>query len=95
MAVVGAGFEDGIGDGAGGASQLGFEVTGADVHGLQRFERGDVDLEQAGALIVVDTIELEIVGDARLSVDLRREAVLRVEELGMRPGRRGWRRARD
>ena len=45
--------------------------------------RRDEDLQKASTLIVVDTLELEVIAQARLTVEPRRITRLRVEERGM------------
>ena len=84
-----------VGDGAAGVAELGVVVAGVDAHALDRLDRRDQDGEQTGSLVVVHAVDLDVVGQTRLPVDVRREAVLRVEELGMRPERCRGARHRD
>ena len=56
--LVGSGLEGHIGDGADGAAKFRFKVIGGDVDGLDGLGRRNEDLEQAGALVVVDAFDL-------------------------------------
>ena len=82
--AVGAGLQDDVGHGAAGAPQLRFIVAGADIHVLQRLDRRDQDRQQAGAMVVVDALELHVVAQAADAVHLRGQRALRVEELRVR-----------
>jgi len=69
--VVAAGLEDNVGYGAAGSAEFRIEVAGGDVDGLDCFEGRDEDLEQPGALVVVNSLDLIVVAHAELAVDFR------------------------
>ena len=87
-------LHDDRGHRAAGAAELGVEVRRGHVDGVDRLGGGDQDREQAGLVVVVDAVDLHVVRQARLAVELGLLAVLRVEELRVRPGERDRRRAR-
>ncbi len=83
MNGVGAGLEGHVDDGTDGAAELGLEVVGGDVDvgdGGGGRNKDDVD---AGALIVVDALNLVEVDVGRLAVGVGGEIVVGVEELGV------------
>jgi hypothetical protein len=51
------------------------------VHGLDSFDRRNVDLQQAGALVVVGAFDHGVIDLARLAVDFGLQRACRVEEL--------------
>src|ERR1035438_4711179 len=81
MEFVGSGLEGDVDDGADGAAQLSLEVVGGDVDGGNGFCRRNHDLQQAGALVVVDTFNLVEVADARHAVGFGLQGAGSVEEL--------------
>ena len=87
LELVGARLQRDVGDGAAGAAELGVVVARRDADGLERLGRRNQHGQQAGAVVVVDAFDLHVVGEARLAVDVRRQRVLRVEELRVRPER--------
>jgi len=87
--VVAPRLQDHVSDRAGAASQVHGVVAGGDVHQLNCFERRDQDLQQAGALVVVDAFDLVVIGHARGPVDFGLQRVRGVKELGVLLG---WRR---
>src|SRR5260370_29155428 len=76
-------FQDDVGDGATGASELSGVVAGAHVNRLNGLRRRNIDLQQARTLIVIYPLDLQVVEKASLAIDLRRQAVLRIEEFRM------------
>ena len=64
MQAVCAGFQDDIGDRSAGASELGLIVTGADVDVLDSLNRRYQDRQQTRAVVVVDALDLDVVGEA-------------------------------
>ena len=80
---VGAGFQNHVGIGAAGAAQRRFVVAGGDVDRLNGFQRRNHDLQQAGALVIVDTFDLVAVPHAHLAVDFGLQRTGGVEELRM------------
>ena len=85
FSVVGARLQRDVGDRAAGAAELRVVGAGADVHRLDRLGRRNQRRQQSGAVVVVDAFDLDVVREPRLAVDVGREAVLRVEEVGVRP----------
>ena len=81
--LVGSRLQDHVSDRAGAASQIHGVVAGGDVHRLNRFERRDQDLQQAGALVVVDAFDLVVIRHARGPVDFGLQRVRGVKELGV------------
>ena len=81
MKLVGAGLESDIDHGADGAAELGLEVVGRDVDVLDGgggWHQDDVD---AGALVVVDALNLVEVDVGGLTVGVHRKIVVGVVEL--------------
>ena len=85
--IVRAGPQRHVRDRAAGAAELRVVHARRDVHRLDRFRRRNERRQQTGAVVVVDPFDLHVVGEPRLPVDVRREAVLRVEEFRVRPER--------
>src|SRR5260370_5584218 len=83
MEGVCARFQDDVGDGATGASELGGVVAGAHVNRLNGLCRWDIDLQQPRTLIVIHTLNLQVVEQASLAIHFCRQAVLRIEEFRM------------
>jgi len=54
------------------------------VDGVDRLGGGDEDGEEAGLVVVVEAVDLDVVREPRLAVELRLHTVLGVEELGVR-----------
>ena len=92
---VRTGLERDVRDGSARAAEFGVIRARADAHGLDRLGRRNERRQQAGPVVVVDPLDLHVVGEPRLSVDVGREAVLRVEELRVRPERTRGARHRD
>ena len=91
---IGARLQRDVRDGAAGAAKLRVVVAGADADGFDRLGRRHEHGEQARLVIVVNALELHVVGEPRLPVHVGRQAVLRVEELRVgaeRPRRAGHR----
>src|SRR5262249_22307692 len=65
--------------------ELRLMVAGCDIHGRERFDGWNQDLKQSGPMVVVDAFNLNIIGIARLAVDLRCKTVLRVEKFRVLP----------
>ncbi len=85
LELVGAGLEGHRADRAPGPAELGVVIARAHAHRLDRVRGGDEHGEEARLVVVVDPLEHHVVCEARLAVDLGGEAVLGVEELGVRP----------
>ena len=83
MELVGPRLQDHVRDRAGAAPQIHGVVAGGDVHRLNCFERRDQDLQQAGALVVVDALDLVVIRHARGPVDFGLQRVRGVKELGV------------
>src|SRR6185437_3309673 len=81
MDLVRAGFQNYVRDGATGTSKFRFEVTGRDIHRLNRFDGWDIDLQQTGTLVIVDAFHLIVVAHSHLAVDFRLQRARGVEEL--------------
>ncbi len=81
--LVGSRLQDHVSDRAGAASQIHRVVAGGDVHRLNGFQRRDQNLQQAGALVVVDALDLVIIRHARRPVDFGLQRVRSVKELGV------------
>ncbi len=62
------------------SAQLRVVVAGGHIHSLDGFNRWNVDGQKPGALVVVQTLELQVVGQPRLPIYFGPEAVLRVEK---------------
>src|SRR4029077_18855993 len=78
--LVCTGLQNHIGHRTGGAPKLSRVIVGTHVHGLNGFRGWDVNLQQAGALVVVHALDHQLVELARLTVYFGGEAVLGVEE---------------
>src|SRR5579859_1913227 len=74
-------LERNVGDGAGGAAKLGFEVVGVDVDRLDSFDGRNQYLQQASTLVVVDAFDLVKIALPRHAVRFRLKGALRVEKL--------------
>ena len=72
--VVGARLERDVGDRAAGAPELGVVVGRAHRHRLERLGRRDQHRQQARAVVVVEALDLHVVGQTALAVDLALEA---------------------
>ena len=83
MKRVTARLKDNVCDRSAGAAQFRVEIACGDVYRLNGFERRDEDLQKAGALVVVDALNLVIVSLAQLAVDFGLKRVAGVEELRM------------
>src|SRR6266852_958342 len=83
MKLIRARLEDDVGYRSISPAQFRVVIAGGHIHSLDRFDGRNVDGEKTGALVVVQTFELEVVGEAGLAIDLGAEAVLGVEEGGM------------
>ncbi len=83
---VGSGFEGDVSDRTDGAAEFGFEVVGGDVDGLDGFGGRDDDLQQAGAFVVVDALDLVEVSHARDAVGFGLKGTLGIEELRVLEG---------
>ena len=83
VVVVRTAAEGDVSDGATGVAELGIEVGGGDVDGLDGFGGGDEGGEVAVVDFVFDAFDLEVVELAALAVDTDGERVLRVIEFGM------------
>ena len=81
MNLIGAGFERDVDDCAYSAAELRFEVICGDIYVLDRCGRRDEDDVDAGALVIVDTLDLVEVHIRGLSVGVYRKIVVGVEEL--------------
>ena len=92
MEVIAAAFQHHVGDSARGTAQFGFEIVGRDIHGLDGFGRRNQDLQQTGAFVIVDALDLVAVSLASLAVYFGLQGPAGVEELRVLPGgRRGSR----
>ncbi len=80
---VGPGFQNHIGVGSARAAQGRFVVAGRNIHRLNRFEWRHHDLQQTGALIVIDAFDLIAVAHAHLTIDFGLQRTGGVEELGV------------
>ena len=89
LQIVGAGLQRDVGDGSARSAELRVVVAGGDADRLDRLRRRDEHRQQPRPVIVVEPFNLDVVGQPRLPVDLRRQAVLRVEELRVRAERAG------
>ena len=69
MELVRARLQDHVGDGARGTAQFGVVIAGGNVHRLDGFNGRNQDLQQAGALVIVDALDLIIIGHTALAVD--------------------------
>jgi hypothetical protein len=85
--IVGARPQRDVDDRAAGTTELGVVVADTDVDGFDGFRRRNQRRQQSGAMVVADAFNLHVVGQARLPVDVGREAVLRIEKLRVRPER--------
>ena len=83
MEAVRTGLQYHIRHRASGASKLSRVVAGTNVHGLDGFRGRDVDLQQAGALVITHALDHQLVELARLAVHFCGKAVLGVEEFGV------------
>src|ERR1700739_4805190 len=83
MKLIGAGLENYVTHGTDGAAQFGFVVGSRDIYGGDGLLRRNHDLQKAGSLIVVDSLDLIAVAHARLTVDLGLNRGSGVEELRM------------
>jgi hypothetical protein len=88
LELVGARLHDDRGHRPSGAPELGVEVRGRDADRIDGLRGRDEDREQAGLVIVVDAVDLDVVRKARLTVELRLLAVLGIEELRVRAAQR-------
>src|SRR5712671_2002865 len=79
--AIRTGLENNVGDRAAGPAQLRVVVTGGHVHCLDGFQRRYDDLQQTGAFVVVDTLNLVVITHAQLAVDLGLKRTAGVEEL--------------
>jgi hypothetical protein len=83
MIVIRARLERHVGDGAGGTAEFRFKVVGGDIYGGNGFCGRNDQLQQAGALIVVDAFNLVEIAFARQAVGFSLQRAGRVEELGV------------
>ena len=86
--LVGAGPDAHIGHGADSAAQLRIVVSRRDVHGLNRLDRGNQDLQQPGPLIVIDALNLIAVAHPRCPVYFGLDGTCGVEKLRVLVDRR-------
>ncbi len=87
---IGARLKDDVGDCAVGSPQFRVVIAGGHIHGFYCFDGRNVDRKQTSTLVVVQSFEFQIVGEAGLPIHLGPKAVLGVEEGGVltvRPGR--------
>ena len=81
MELVAAGLHDHVHHGSGCAAQFWIVIGHRRVHRLDRFDGGNVDLQQAGALVIVRALDHEVVALAHLAVDFGLQRTAGVEEL--------------
>ena len=70
LELVGARLHDDRGHRPAGAPELGVEVRRGHVDGVDRLGGGDEDGEEAGPVVVVEPVDLDVVRQARLAVEL-------------------------
>jgi hypothetical protein len=80
------GLQRDVGDGAYGAAKLRLVVIRRDINTLDGFRWRNQNLQQSSAFVVVNTLNLLEIADARHTVSLRLQRILRIEELGMLEG---------
>ncbi len=92
--VVRARFDRHRTDCAASPTQLCVEVRGRHADGFNRVRRRNQHRQQSGLMVVVHAFDHKVVREARLAVDLRLQAVLRVEKFGVRArrARSAWHR---
>src|SRR5262249_42732264 len=81
--VIAAGAQGDVSYGSAGSAQFSLIVTGGDTDGGESFDRWNQGSQEAGAMVVVDALDLDIVRVSGLAIDSGAKTVLRVEEFGM------------
>ena len=81
--IIRAAAEGDVGDGAAGVTELGIEVGGGDVDGLDGFSGGHEGGQVAVVDFVFDAFDLEVIELAALAVHTDGERILRVVEFGV------------
>ncbi len=71
VVVVGTRLQDNVHNGATGTAQLRVVITGRNVNGLDGFKRRYKNLQQTGAFVVVDALDLVVIALPQLAVHFR------------------------
>ena len=79
--AVAAGPQNQVRDRARAAAQFRVVIAGRNTDGLDGFGGRDQNLKQSGALVVIDSFDLQTIGHARLAVDLGLQRTGSVEKL--------------
>src|SRR5215467_2301854 len=85
MKVIRSRLQADVGHRASDATKFGQIVAGTYVDCLNCLRRRHVDLQQAGALVVIHPLDLKVVEQPRLAIDLGGQGVLCVEKCGVLP----------
>ena len=85
MELIGSGLENDVGGGPACVPQFGIVVTGGDVDRLQRLDRRYVGGQQAGALLILDALDLQLVTQSERQLPHRTERIFTYDSQSIHP----------